>query len=444
MIPLGVGVIALFFLGLLLGGLVNWAIYALAWRPRPISPWSPAPEGAAPRRWSDRVPAAGWLQLSREAPIHGPWFWLRPMLIEISMGVGFAALYWWEVGRLGLIQPQFPLPLDVSLWAVYLQFGSHVLLFCLLVAAAFIDMDEKLVPDEITVPGTLLGLVLATLFPLSLLPDVADRTVPPLVGVPISLPGHERAVAAADPLWLEPVTPISPAAWPPDWGISGHWLSLLVALGCYWLWCFALAPRIWRGRRGTIFGLRLIMARVLREFVRPPLRWLLIGGSVWIVMVWVIGRTWPRIGEGAWCGLLSSLVGLVGSGALVWAVRLIGTAALKREALGFGDVTLMMMVGTFLGWQACLFTFFLAPFAGLAVGLLQFLLRRDDVIPYVPYLCLAAMAAVVAWAPIWNWARPLFAVDGLVPAALVLVLLMLGVLLTLWQTIKTSVQRRAA
>ena len=57
--------------------------------------------------------------------------------------------------------------------------------------------------------------------------------------------------------------------------------------------------------------------------------------------------------------LLTALIGLVGSGGIVWAVRLIGTAALRREAMGFGDVTLMMMVGTFLGWQACLIAFFL-------------------------------------------------------------------------------------
>ncbi len=63
-------------------------------------------------------------------------------------------------------------------------------------------------------------------------------------------------------------------------------------------------------------------------------------------------------------GLFTALLGLVGSGGIVWAVRLIGTAALRREAMGFGDVTLMMMVGTFLGWQACLIAFFISPFAG--------------------------------------------------------------------------------
>ena len=32
-----------------------------------------------------------------------------------------------------------------------------------MLAASFIDIDEKMIPDEITVPGTLLGLALATM-----------------------------------------------------------------------------------------------------------------------------------------------------------------------------------------------------------------------------------------------------------------------------------------
>ena len=42
---------------------------------------------------------------------------------------------------------------------------------------------------------------------------------------------------------------------------------------------------------------------------------------------------------------------------------------LRREAMGFGDVTLMAMIGAFLGWQAAVLTFFLGPFFGLAHAL---------------------------------------------------------------------------
>jgi prepilin signal peptidase PulO-like enzyme (type II secretory pathway) len=225
------------------------------------------------------------------------------------------------------------------------------------------------------------------------------------------------------------VTAVAPNAWPPVWGQPRAWPSLAVALCGYWLWCFALAPRIWRGRRGPGYALRLIATRVRRELARPPLSWLLVVGSVAIIVVWAIGG-------GAWAGLLTALVGLVASGGIVWAVRLIGTAALRREAMGFGDVTLMMMFGTFLGWQACLITFFLAPLAGLLAGIGQLVFRRDDVIPYGPFLCLAAAAVVVAWAPIWMWAQPLFGLGWLLPGVLIVCLALLGIMLAIWRLIK--------
>jgi hypothetical protein len=240
------------------------------------------------------------------------------------------------------------------------------------------------------------------------------------------------------------VTPVAPRAWPPEWARPGDWRSLAAAVACHWLWCFALAPRIWRGRRGPVFALRLIAARVNRELARPPLRRLLFWGTAAVMFVWLLDTQGWNFAHDCWAGLLTALIGLAASGSIVWAVRLIGTAALKREAMGFGDVTLMMMIGTFLGWQACLMLFFLAPFAGLVVGLLQFALRRDDVIPYGPFLCLAAAVVVVAWAPIWSWAQPMFALGWLVPAVLVVCLVLLGVLLAVWQVIKGLLFGRGA
>ena len=70
--------------------------------------------------------------------------------------------------------------------------------------------------------------------------------------------------------------------------------------------------------------------------------------------------------------------------------------------MGFGDVTLMAMIGAFLGWQAGLLVFFLAPFAGIVLGLLVVVLRRDSEIPYGPFLCLGAVAVLVFWASFWR------------------------------------------
>jgi leader peptidase (prepilin peptidase)/N-methyltransferase len=438
MLALAVRILIVFLVGVCLGSLVNWAIYALAWRPRPISPWSRLLPGASPRGRLDRVPILGWFALSREAAVHGPGFWVRPLLLEIGLGVALAALYWWEVVRLGLIEGQVGVPFVAPLWPVHLQFISQSLLLCWMLAASFIDIDEKIIPDEITVTGTLLGLVLATLVPTSLLPHVAERRAAPVIGAELTNAAGRPVIGPnGGTLWMEPMTAVSPKEWPPAWGQRRTAQSLAIALGCYWLWCFALAPRIWRGRRGPRFAVRLIASRVLREFRRPPLAWLLLIGTTAIVLVWAVGET-------AWAGLLTALIGLAASGGIVWAVRLIGTAALRREAMGFGDVTLMMMIGTFLGWQACLLTFFLAPFAGLLVGIAQFVLRRDDVIPYGPFLCLGAAAVVVAWAPTWMWAQPLFNAGALVPLVLVVCLVLLGLMLATWRIVKTALFGNAA
>ena len=431
MILLELRLALVFLVGVCLGSLVNWAIYALAWRPRPISPWSQTPPNALPRRTAHRIPVFGWLLLRQEAHLHGRGFWIRPLLLELGLGVALAALYWWEIARLALVQDQVGVPIGPPLATLHLQFLAHALLLCWMLAASFIDIDEKIIPDEITVSGTLLGLMLATLVPMSLLPHVGERPVSPVIGTLLrNAGGMPMPGANGQPLYLEPVTAVAPAAWPPTWGEPRGWESLAVALACYWLWCFALAPRIWRGRRGAAFAMRLIAARLRRELGRPPLSWLLVAGTAGIVCIWAIGG-------GPWAGLLTALIGLVASGGIVWAVRLMGTAALRREAMGFGDVTLMMMVGTFLGWQACLIAFFLAPFAALLVGIAQFVFRRDDVIPYGPFLCMASAAVVVGWAPIWVWAQDLFAAGALVPAVLVLCLVLLGVMLAIWQTIKT-------
>lgn len=440
MFPMPLRLTVLFAAGAVLGTFVNWAIFALAWNPRPISPWSATPAGAMPRRWPDCVPILGWFRLSRETTLHGRLFWVRPLLLEACTGVVIAALYWWEIGRLGLVEGQVAGVIAPPMLPLYYQFGSHVLLFCLMLSASFIDIDEKIIPDEITVPGTILGLLLAAFVPMSLLPHVADRAVPPVVGEPIMNPGGGAAMGQGGPLWLEPTTAVAPLAWPPAWAELNlwNWAPLAVAIACYLLWCFALAPRYWRGRRGPGFAIMLIAARIWREYRRPPMSRIV---NIGIVAICVL---WPLIGKAGRTGLLTALVGLVGSGLIVWAVRLVGSSSLKREAMGFGDVTLMMMIGTFLGWQACLITFFLAPLPALVTGLMQFVLRRDDVIPFGPYLCIGAAVVVVAWAPIWVWAQPLFAQGWLVPAALVVCLAMLGLILTIWQFIKGLLFGRAA
>jgi len=435
-LPLSVRLLAVGLVGAVLGSLVNWAIYRLAWNPREISPWGPTPAGAAPRSWADRLPVFGWLGLRREHKLHGRGFWVRPFAIEVAMGLGLAALYWWEVAQQGLVYPQvqnlfiaanvgaIPLTLPVvSDGVTHAMFLCHVVIITLMMAASFIDIDEKIIPDEITVPGTIIGLVLMTALPMGLLPHVEVPGVPPAVGELVTLP----PVAAGINMYAEPATLAAPNQWPE---ILNGWQGLAVAQACWWLWCFALTPRFWRGRRGVCRGLAVLMRRVLRELIRPPL------GAIAAVGCIAIGGVWWW-GGAAWVGLMTALVGMAASGSVVWVVRIVGTWALGREAMGFGDVTLMMMVGTFVGWQAGIIIFFISPIAALVIGILRLVLQSDDEIPYGPFLCLGTLAVILKWPSFWSLnLQELFSVGWLIPAVLLVSFAALGVLLVIWQQIK--------
>jgi prepilin signal peptidase PulO-like enzyme (type II secretory pathway) len=407
-IPLQFRLGGLFVLGVCLGCLVNLGVYRLAWNPRSISPWSNPPKGAPARRPDDRVPIFGWLGLRRESNLHGRGFWIRPMLVELLSGVGLAMLYWWEVGQGGLVAAVPPIP---AAWAGMLnvQFFCHAVLIALMLVASLIDVDEKTIPDAIVVPGTLLGLAAAAVYPWSLLP--ANVAGPP---------GDFLRLTSPKP-WL-------------DW-LNGepHLGSLGLALGCLWLWCFALMPRTWYSRHGWRRAVGLMLARLRRDPSTRVLLLLGLVGSLGILGIWWLGG--PR-----WEGLLSALVGMAAGGGLIWAVRIIGAATLHREAMGFGDVTLMAMLGAFLGWQSCLVIFFLAPFAALVVGVLNLLLHSEHEIPYGPFLCLAAVVMIVCWAFVWSRLSQFFELGLAVPLVMAVCLGLMGLLLGLWRLVQRGIR----
>jgi prepilin signal peptidase PulO-like enzyme (type II secretory pathway) len=424
--PLELRLVAMFAIGLLLGGFLNLAIYRLAYEPRAISPWSARLPAAPPRRLFDRLPVLGWIGLRREASLHGAGFWLRPLAIEIVTGSLLAALYWWEIGERGLLPDWFRIFLDlppnamlrretlVTLHAVYL---AHVCLIPFLLVASFIDLDEKTIPDAVTVPGTLIGLFLTASLPTSLLPIV--------------IPGANGPAGVANPR-LEVLTLAATGNWP--WQSVN---SLALGIGCLWLWCIGLMTRIWRPRRGWRIALRIFGARLVRD---PMTKWLVILGLLGTAAIAIV---WHFDGP-HWQGLLTALVGMATGGLVIWVVRIVGSAVLGREAMGFGDVTLMAMIGTYLGWQSCFVVFFLAPFAGAAIGLAQWLTNRDPEIRFGPFLSLAAMVTIVLWADIWQRLLPVIEMGWIVAAILGVCLLLMIPLLIIVRAIGDWIRGRPA
>jgi leader peptidase (prepilin peptidase)/N-methyltransferase len=128
-------------------------------------------------------------------------------------------------------------------------------------------------------------------------------------------------------------------------------------------------------------------------------------------LIWVIATAFIAVftrSTSAFATPYDAMMGaLVGAGAIAIAGWL-GEAALKREAMGFGDVTLMAVVGAALGPQRALLT----VFVGAALGVVVFLgvvipvsrLRRPPsaldgaeaaALPLVPFGVFLAPAAIL-------------------------------------------------
>jgi len=432
----------------LIGPVINWAIYNAAYFPLPISPWrrsrfrdliqkhfeevaklaeqdlekadsrakkksdssnskklaivtqsNASEESLAHPPMLARVPIIGWLWLRNEESVFGVRFWLRPMLIELLLPFFMAWFYFYETT--GGLLPRIALPLVTGMQdSLHLQTASHLLLCLLMCVATFIDFDERTIPDWVTIPGTLMGVMFVTTFSLF-------------------APVH---------LWTSQVNPVI-KAWPTllDWtspyqasNFVAPLQQLFLGLACLAIWCFAIADRRLILRRGWRKGVKYFFAGLFR---RPTWR---LNALILIVGSLSIFATWRLLPGPAWDACLNSLMGMAIGGLLVWVVRIVATTAIGMEALGFGDVTLMFMVGAFLGWQPTWIAFFVAPMVAILIVLIVYVVTGDNQLPFGPYLCVGTLLTLIGWDELWNVRlQPMVSVIGFE----MLVLLLLGLLL---------------
>jgi leader peptidase (prepilin peptidase) / N-methyltransferase len=118
---------------------------------------------------------------------------------------------------------------------------------------------------------------------------------------------------------------------------------------------------------------------------------------------------------------LESLLGAAAGFSLLWVVKAAGDWALKRglisgaeldqvleegeqpTTLGLGDLKMMAMVGSFLGWRGVLLTAFLGSLSGVVVFVPLLLFKRRSPVPFGVFLAVGAVVTVVAGDWILGW-----------------------------------------
>lgn len=340
------------------------------------------------------------------------------ILAAIGVVIG---LWWWEVrcfGEIsGLVSPEVPFS------TVALRWLAHVVLVWFLAAATWIDLRYRVIPDWVTIPGLVVGMVVVWLAPATLLPVIAE--VPREFATPRMLP---------DVLgWAGPLEHAATERGP--WS-AAHPIALVTALALYALW--------WVVGTGPDLGGDAEPLPDAGDTLEPPSsapppvgigRWLLLViGLVAVAGAWGIGGI-------RFDALLTALVGAVVAGGVVWGTRAGASLAIGREAMGLGDVTLMAMVGGWLGWQASVLACFLGVLFGLVHGVVQIVRHRESELPFGPSLCAGTVTVLIGWRPLWKASAASFAETGLLAGTVVAVVAGTALSLWVWSSLGPAARR---
>jgi len=142
---------AVFVLGTLLGSFTNVVIYRLPRHQSLVVPGSRCPRcGKAIRPW-DNIPIVSFLWLRRRCRSCGQEISWRYPLVEFAAGV-LLVLVWIHVTSIY----QFG-----DFGTVAREFAGGLIFALMLLAIFFIDLDHRIVPNAISYPGLILGLLLA-------------------------------------------------------------------------------------------------------------------------------------------------------------------------------------------------------------------------------------------------------------------------------------------
>ena len=198
-----------------------------------------------------------------------------------------------------------------------------------------------------------------------------------------------------------------------------------------------MLPRRWNTRHGWRTAVRVFVHRLRAERL-----------TYLVAVGWLLGARGDRAGRRARLGAhpgrgcLTALVGMAAGGGMIWIVRVIGAAALRREAMGFGDVTLMSMIGAFVGWQGALDR--VLSRAVLRTG------HRRAAMDLAPRARDSLRTVSVPgdvfrdpqMAPLWDRGYDLFALGWLLPALLAVCLVLMGLMLWGYRIARERAERR--
>jgi leader peptidase (prepilin peptidase)/N-methyltransferase len=370
-------------------------------------------------KWYDNIPILGWIQLRGKCRFCKQPISLRYPIVELVTALLFAgyyvAFYMLQVRTccpaprvlavhydvLGfaheITHPQWIIS---ESWPIFLL---YLALIAGLLAASLIDAELFIIPVQIPWVLALLGFAVHAL---------ADQ---PAIPGSLNLVGSngpaEAALAAGGMLglvcsvllWMRGIIPTSFAQGEPLLEVDRKQIQQEMdrAKKSGETWEQGPLPPDY-----TPMQIRLEIGKEML-FLLPPM----IGGGAFAALT-----AWSPALHGPWqqlildhtwlSGMLGSFLGAMIGGFVVWITRILATLAMRRVAMGLGDVHLMFGVGAIIGAGGATIAFFVAPFFGILTALYMLITRRGREIPLGPYLSLATAVVLLCYCPMWAHLQP--------------------------------------
>jgi leader peptidase (prepilin peptidase)/N-methyltransferase len=177
--------------------------------------------------------------------------------------------------------------------------------------------------------------------------------------------------------------------------LTGTVVGLIGSALFPWPWPDHLDDSAWWKQPSLHFTTATVGARLPRPALYP-----------W--PVWNELPNWMPLGSHL-SGLAAGLAGVVAAMVILRGIAFLFKTGRGKEGLGLGDADLMMMVGSFLGWQAVVIAFFVSVGPALILGIAQLIFRGDRPFPFGPSLALGSILTMLGWNWFWQKMGPTLA-----------------------------------
>jgi leader peptidase (prepilin peptidase) / N-methyltransferase len=345
-----------FVLGACVGSFLNVCIYRLPLNlsvNQPRRSFCPSCKKQIP--WHQNLPLVSWLALRGRCANCGARIAFRYFAIELLTALFFLII--WKA---------FPWQIAIAYWVFV----------ALVIVATFIDFEHFIIPDEITIGGTIAGLIASTAVPQLMNAD--RRLMALLISAGSAALGYAllwlvleggKLVFGKKRIRLDKLTAFT-------WARHGDDADFVVGdEKSLWSDFFA--------RENDQLLLHCSSARIAeREFADTILRF-----------------HYNRVRVGSENFELDQLDEISG---------LANEIEIPREAMGRGDLKFLACIGAFLGWRAVLFAIFAGSLYGSIIGLITLVIGKrvwSLKLPFGPYLALGSLTWLFFGESLLGWYR---------------------------------------